>query len=146
MHVRSPSLCRGLALGVAALLLLSGCGGSSAIPRPRTHAAVLTEKDFDISAPIRLPAGEVVLRVHNEGPDAHELIAVPGSAGSLPLRADGLTVDEEAIEHKEVGALEPGGGGAVRMLRLELRPGRYVFFCNMSGHFMGGMHAEVLVG
>lgn len=138
--------CRG-ALTAFAVLLLCGCAGSSTHPGAGTRAAVdLTEKDFDISAPIRLPAGEVVLRVHNEGPDAHELIAVPGSAGSLPLRAEGLTVDEEAIEHKEVGALEPGGAGAVRMLRLDLHPGRYVFFCNMSGHFMGGMHAEVLVG
>ena len=134
-------------VAACAVLLLCGCGGSSAHPRAGARAAVdLTEKDFNISAPIRLPAGEVVLRVHNEGPDAHELIAVPGSAGSLPLRADGLTVDEETIEHEEVGALEPGGAGAVRMLRLDLHPGRYVFFCNMSGHFMGGMHAEVLVG
>jgi uncharacterized cupredoxin-like copper-binding protein len=143
-----PSSLRSRGAVVAfAVLLLSGCSGSGAHQHARARAAVaLTEKDFDIAAPLHLPAGEVVLRVHNEGPDAHELIAVPGSAGSLPLRADGLTVAEEAIEHKEVGALEPGGAGDVRTLRLDLRPGRYVFFCNMSGHFMGGMHAEVLVG
>jgi uncharacterized cupredoxin-like copper-binding protein len=143
-----PSSLRCLGAVVAvAVLLLCGCGGSSARPRAGTRAAVaLTEKDFAISAPLRLPAGEVVLRVHNEGPEAHELIAVPGSASSLPVRADGLTVAEEAVEREEVGALEPGAPGAVRTLKLDLRPGRYVFFCHMSGHFMGGMHAEVLVG
>ena len=39
----------------------------------------------------------------------------------------------------------PGEPGATRYLTVELRPGRYVFFCNMEGHFMAGMHAEVEV-
>jgi uncharacterized cupredoxin-like copper-binding protein len=30
-------------------------------------------------------------------------------------------------------------------LRLHLRPGRYVMFCNMSGHYLGGMDTDVVV-
>ena len=63
----------------------------------------------------------------------------------LPLRADGLTVNEEAIQTREAGTLEPGHAGAVRDLQLHLAPGRYVLFCNMEGHYMGGMHAELVV-
>src|SRR5207245_6815528 len=92
--------------------------------------------------------GEVALRVHNQGPDKHELIVArvgtSGAAG-LPLRADGVTLDEEAPQKAEVGELEPGAPGGVRTLRLKLAPGHYVFFCNMAGHFLGGMHADVVV-
>ena len=31
------------------------------------------------------------------------------------------------------------------MLKLHLAPGRYLLFCNMEGHYMGGMHTELVV-
>jgi uncharacterized cupredoxin-like copper-binding protein len=129
-----------LSAGVA----LSGCGSTRAsASTPRTAAIV--ERDFHIQAPTTLHSGTVTLRVHNEGPDQHELIIVPGTKSSLPLRKDGLTVDEETVESSEPGSLEPGEPGSTRDLTVDLRPGRYVFFCNMEGHFMAGMHAEVEV-
>jgi uncharacterized cupredoxin-like copper-binding protein len=105
----------------------------------------IRERDFSISAPRRLPAGDIVLRVHNRGPDAHELIVVRSADGVLPLRADGLTVDEDRVERATVGALEPGSPGSTRVLRLHLAPGTYVLFCNMSGHYLGGMRSVVVV-
>jgi len=139
------------AAGSALLLAcaaVAGCGKSS--PRPPAAAAgpvvAVTERDFHIEGPTRLKAGPVTLRVHNEGPDQHELIVVPTTSGRLPLRADGLTVAEEAIAESEPGSLEPGEPGAVRYLHLNLAPGRYILFCNMEGHYMGGMHHEVVVG
>ena len=135
-------------IAVAVLLpaLAAGCGSAQ---RETTSGTVgVTEKDFKISAPSRLASGEVALSVQNHGPDKHELIvARVGSAGaaSLPLRADGVTLDEEALQKAEVGELEPGAPGSVRTLRLKLAPGHYVFFCNMAGHFLGGMHADVVV-
>jgi uncharacterized cupredoxin-like copper-binding protein len=30
-------------------------------------------------------------------------------------------------------------------LRVLLKPGRYVLFCNMAGHFMAGMHTDLVV-
>jgi uncharacterized cupredoxin-like copper-binding protein len=106
----------------------------------------VSERDFHISAPTVLHAGEVAFTVRNEGPERHEfIVAHVGSGGGLPLRADGLTIDEEAVQKQEVGELEPGDPGAVRTLRLKLSPGRYVFFCNMAGHYLGGMRHEVVV-
>jgi uncharacterized cupredoxin-like copper-binding protein len=61
------------------------------------------------------------------------------------MRSDGLTVDEERLQRSEVGVLEPAESHAVRDLRLHLTPGRYVLFCNMSGHFIGGMHKLLVV-
>jgi uncharacterized cupredoxin-like copper-binding protein len=30
-------------------------------------------------------------------------------------------------------------------LHLHLTPGRYVLFCNMAGHYLGGMHRTLVV-
>ena len=124
-----------------------GCGTQKPAATGAGGLAV-AERDFRISAPATLPAGEVTLRVRNRGPDRHELIVArvgPAGAAALPLRADGLTLDEEALQKREVGELEPGAPGSVRTLQLNLAPGHYVFFCNMAGHFLGGMHADVVV-
>ncbi len=153
--IRTPTLRRGRPGGVVTSLTLaaacaltafalSGCGSTRASAAPE-HAVAVTERDFHITAPTVLQSGTVTLRIHNAGPDQHELIVVPGTIASLPLRSDGLTVDEEALEASEPGSLEPGEPGSTRDLTVQLKPGRYVFFCNMEGHFMAGMHAEVEV-
>jgi len=49
------------------------------------------------------------------------------------------------VGRSEPGSLEPAGAGAHRALTVHLSPGRYVFFCNMEGHYMAGMHTEVVV-
>ena len=93
-----------------------------------------------------MDAGDVDFQADNHGPDAHELIVArvaPG--GHLPLRSDGLTVDEEGLKRAIVGALEPGESGDVRSLRVRLAKGRYVLFCNMSGHYMAGMETVLTV-
>ena len=127
------------------LLAVAGCG--SGRPSADAHATRIrvTERDFRISAPRHVRSGDVLVSVHNRGPDAHELIVVRDGA-RLPLRRDGSTVSEEKLEPVEAGALEPGQPGSVRTLRLHLAPGRYTLFCNMSGHYLGGMHAELVVG
>jgi len=102
------------------------------------------EKDFRIVVrPKRVPAGNVELVLRNDGPVTHELIVVRGRRSHLPLRHDGLTIDEDALP--ETGVLEGAGPGHVRRLRLQLMPGRYQLFCNMAGHFLAGMHAELVV-
>jgi uncharacterized cupredoxin-like copper-binding protein len=83
--------------------------------------------------------------VHNAGPDEHEFIVMRGTATELPLQNDGLTVNETAVKSRLVGELEPGGPGLTRNLRLKLAPGRHMFYCDMTGHFMGGMHTDVVV-
>jgi uncharacterized cupredoxin-like copper-binding protein len=133
-----------LAVASSVALALGGCGSSRA-KAPRGHAVDVTERDFHIAAPAVLRSGTVTLRIHNEGPDEHELIIVPGTKASLPLRKDGLTIDEEAVEASEPGSLAPGQPGSTRYLTVTLKPGRYVLFCNMEGHFMAGMHTEVTV-
>ena len=105
------------------LVLASACSGSDHASSARGTETV-TERDFHIAAPAGLAAGEVTLTVHNEGPDAHELIVVRADRARLPLRSDGLTVDEEGLGKVIVGALEPG---------------------STAGHYLGGMHTTMVV-
>jgi hypothetical protein len=126
-----------------AAVLLAGCGSEQ--QTASRAGVVVTERDFKISAPKQLAPGDLVLHARNEGPDEHELIVARIGPLGLPMRGDGLTLSEEALEHSEAGALEPGAPGSERELQVKLRPGRYVFFCNMAGHYMGGMRTEVVV-
>ena len=137
-----------MAIGVAASagLLAVGCGGnSSASSTGSTPIISISERDFAITAPTTVQAGEVILRVTNRGPVGHELIVVRAPNADLPMRSDGLTVDEERLQHSEAGALEPIDAPATRDLDVHLTPGRYVLFCNMSGHYIGGMHHVLVV-
>ena len=127
-----------------ALLACSGCGSGSR--EAGAHVVRVTERDFRISAPKHVRSGDLLLFVRNRGPDAHELIVVRDRSTRLPLRRDGSTVSEEKLEPVIAGALEPGQPHSVRKLRLHLAPGTYELFCNMSGHYLGGMHTKLVVG
>ena len=48
------------------------------------------------------------------------------------------------MERSIAGALEPGEPGT-RRLHVRLTPGHYELFCNMSGHYLGGMERELEV-
>jgi uncharacterized cupredoxin-like copper-binding protein len=127
------------------VLLLAACGSGAPVNPANGAIAAVTEGDFTIGAPAQLKAGNVVLRVHNKGPDEHELIVVRAKNPRLPFRADGFTVDEEALQRSEPGSLVPGQPGSTRDLRIHLAPGRYVLFCNMAGHYLGGMRTDLVV-
>jgi uncharacterized cupredoxin-like copper-binding protein len=70
---------------------------------------------------------------------------VKAGSAPLPLRRDGLTVDEDAVADRTAVSLEPQPAGAVTQTRARLTPGRYVLFCNMSGHYLAGMRRELVV-
>lgn len=127
-----------------ALLACPACGSGG--HQAAAHVVRVTERDFRISAPKHVRSGDLLLSVSNRGPDAHELIVVRDRSSVLPLRRDGSTVSEEKLEPLIAGALEPGQPGSRRTLRLHLAPGTYELFCNMSGHYLGGMHAKLVVG
>ena len=90
-------------------------------------------------------AGDVRLVIRNKGPGHPRAARRPGRR-ALPLRSDGLTVDEEKLEPVTVADCEGEPPEAVHVLRaVNLRPGRYELFCNMSGHYLGGMDARLVV-
>ncbi len=129
-----------------ALALLPACSAGSNDRAARGTVVRVTERDFRIKvSPARVRAGAVRLLIRNKGPDTHELYIARSRPGGLTLRSDALTVDEEAIEDAVVGEEEAEEPGSTHQLLLHLKPGRYELFCNMAGHYLGGMHAQLVV-
>jgi uncharacterized cupredoxin-like copper-binding protein len=133
-----------VAILAVAVFVISGCSASQPNKRSHGQAVSVHERDFKIAlAQTRVRAGDVTLSVDNKGPDSHELIVVKSNTARLPLRRDGITVDEDALHHSIPGSLEPERPGDHR-LKLHLSPGRYELICNMTGHYFGGMRAHLV--
>ena len=133
--------------GFVVLALVTAACSSSSQGASRSVGSQVDVKvrDFHIKAPTRIPAGSVTLRVRNLGPDTHELLLVRDDGKALPLRPDDLTIDEDAVKPRTVSELEDDHPGTHRVWKLQLAPGRYELVCNMSGHYLGGMHARLVV-
>ena len=92
-------------------------------------------------------AGEVTFEVLNSSTDTvHEVIVAVLLDLTTPLvylDSEGK-VDEDKSGHHlgEVSELEPGKTGA---LRLDLKPGHYLLYCNIAGHYMAGMWTLITV-
>jgi uncharacterized cupredoxin-like copper-binding protein len=150
MRLRTPTLlpAAGLVLCLFACALaavgLTACSSGSS-REVRGTVVHVTVRDFHIKLePARIPAGDARLVIENKGPDTHELLVVRGDS-ALPLRKDGLTVDEDTIEPDTLATAEGEPPGATEVLRLRLRRGHYELFCNMAGHYLGGMSARLVV-
>ena len=94
-----------------------------------------------------VPAGTVRFRILNQGPSTHELnvVRTARAPGKLPLQRDGLTINEDAPGMDFINEAEGLDIGDRRTLVLRLAPGNYVLYCNMEGHYLGGMHAAFTV-
>lgn len=136
-----------LGFGLCAVAVaITACASGSGKQRSAGTLVSVRERDFRIHLkPARVPAGRVDLKVDDVGPADHELILIRAIRGPLPLRHDGLTVDEDALRSVTIGVLEPATPGTIRHLDTRLRKGRYEVFCNMAGHYLGGMHAFLVV-
>jgi hypothetical protein len=143
---RASRLGVGLVLCVFVPVLLSACSSGSSDRAGAGAVVRVNERDFRITvSPARVRAGAVRLLLRNKGPDTHELLVVRSSHRPLPLRLDGLTVNEAALEPVTAGVEEAQSPGAAEELLLHLKPGRYELFCNMAGHYLGGMRAVLVV-
>jgi uncharacterized cupredoxin-like copper-binding protein len=131
-------------LPVAAALLLSACSGGS--PAVSGSTVNVTLHDFRIeSSTSASSTTDVVFQIHNRAPATHEFVIVRSDLppDQLPIAADGLSVDEELF--RPAGEIGEVDSGTTEMLSIHLAPGRYVFFCNLEGHYLGGMHGVLEV-
>jgi hypothetical protein len=115
---------------------------------PKGAPVKVHEHDFALTTdtPV-VPVGYVTFEVRNTGPSTHEFIVARTdlSADALPLQKNDITVDEHSSQIHEVGSLSAVRLGTTRDLTLKLPAGHYVLFCNLSGHYRGGMYALLTV-
>ena len=92
------------------------------------------------ATPDAVPAGRITFEVTNSSKETvHEMIIAPvkGDKVPLPYNKDEMRVEEEKAGHLgEVSELDPGASGA---LTLTLKPGQYILYCNIPGHYVMGM-------
>lgn len=96
--------------------------------------------------PKSVKAGRVTFEVTNTSKDMiHEMVVspVPDSGRPLPYDKSLAKVDEDAAGHLgEVSELSPGKSGS---LSLALKPGKYILYCNVPGHYALGMWTLITV-
>ena len=90
--------------------------------------------------------GKVTFEVTNASKTMiHELIVAPVKDENqiMPYDDAGYKVKEEDSTHLgEVSELDPGKTGS---LTLDLKPGKYLLYCNLPGHYMAGMWTMIEV-
>jgi uncharacterized cupredoxin-like copper-binding protein len=118
-------------------------------PTPSGTPVNVLLEDFRVQQDAAVvPAGTVRFRILNQGPTSHELIVVrtDRAPDKLPLQRDGLTVNEEGpgidLVDEAEGLLDIDDR---QTLVLDLAAGNYVLYCNLEGHYLGGMHAALTV-
>jgi uncharacterized cupredoxin-like copper-binding protein len=84
--------------------------------------------------------GKVKFNVTNKSSNViHEMILAPvaDEAKLLAYIEKENKVDEESSIHLgEVSELDPGKSGT---LIIDVKPGKYILYCNLAGHYMAGM-------
>ena len=117
-------------------------------PTPRGTPVDVLLKDFQVLRDAAVvPAGTVSFRIRNQGPTTHEVIFVRTNHApdKLPLQPDGLTVDEEEDGVEFLDEVEGLDIDDRQTLDLDLAAGNYVLYCNLEGHYLGGMYAALTV-
>jgi uncharacterized cupredoxin-like copper-binding protein len=99
-----------------------------------------TEYAFDPKALTAKP-GKLEITLDNKGKAPHELVVLKTDAapGSLKV-TDGRVSEDDAI-----GEVEEIDGGGTKSASVDLEAGKYVFVCNVPGHYADGMSGSLTV-
>jgi len=96
--------------------------------------------------PATVKAGPATFRVTNEAStEEHEMIVVRLRSADQkgPMIKGKDRVNEDKLHSSgEVQDLKAGAGGE---LTADLKPGTYLVFCNIKGHYRAGMHSKLVV-
>ncbi|HZP25451.1 MAG TPA: hypothetical protein VFB90_00195 [Dehalococcoidia bacterium] len=89
-------------------------------------------------------AGDLTLSARNGGTTLHELVVIKTDTAEDKLPATNGKVDEEKAG-EVIGEIDQFNAGLTRAGTLNLKAGKYVFICNIVGHYELGMHAAFTV-
>jgi uncharacterized cupredoxin-like copper-binding protein len=112
----------------------------------RTLTVKMTDYAFNPKNPT-IKAGTTTIEAVNEGKVEHELVIFQGkNPANLPTEPNG-GVDEEKLDKMvgETGEIPEVQAGETKSAKFELKPGKYVVFCNVPGHYVAGMYGTLTV-
>ncbi|MDP9329976.1 MAG: cupredoxin domain-containing protein [Actinomycetota bacterium] len=150
----------GVAAVLSAIFVLAACSSDNSTaggttPPPTSPAAadgtvsVLLSQWSVAPSASSAPAGSITFSVTNEGTMIHEFVVerTDTLAADIPVKsfegeADRIDEDTAGTNDGETGDM---AAGATQSLTVDLKPGHYVFFCNLPGHYAQGMHLDFTV-
>jgi uncharacterized cupredoxin-like copper-binding protein len=107
-----------------------------------------TLKDFSIALdPASSTQGDVNFKIKNNGPSQHEFVVVQTDldAAKLPYDDQSSTVKEESDGVTSIDEREDINPGKSATLKVNLKPGHYVVFCNIPTHYRQGMYVNLTI-
>lgn len=122
---------------------------SAAAAAPASVKVRLTNKggkDRILLSTHQVKAGPVEFHIKNiSKTEMHEFLVTPWTKPitALPYNSKKAQVVETKLPH--LAGVEDMKPGAVAILRLPLKAGRYVVFCDQPGHYKNGMEARFVV-
>ena len=131
------------AVSLAFVLLAVSCTPApESAPTDSQVVAELADKTITVNVP-SVKAGKVKIGVRNVGTMQHSLAVLKTDLAPDKLPVDGASA--KAKEDGKVGEIASIPAGKSAAVTLDLEPGKYVFICNIAGHYQLGMHTGFTV-
>jgi uncharacterized cupredoxin-like copper-binding protein len=138
MKVRSRRIAArrvGTAGALAAIGVLA-----AGVPADAASSLSVKLSEFKLAPAKRsVPHGRVTFSVRNTGSTEHELVVIRTNKKASQLAKGGTASEKGAVGEVEVGQ------GRTKRLTLNLSKGHYALICNIGGHYMAGMRADLTV-
>jgi uncharacterized cupredoxin-like copper-binding protein len=149
-------------LGIAFLLVgATACSNASSSPTsagPKQSSSSATTSggvdvqlnQWSVTPSTTTPsAGPVTFNVTDAGTIPHEFVVLRTKTEAADIsiekfegEPDRINEDTAGTNVGETGDLQPG---ASKSVTIDLKPGHYVFLCNLPAHYQSGMHVDVTV-
>jgi uncharacterized cupredoxin-like copper-binding protein len=129
---------------LAALALLVAACAQPAADAPAGSQVVAEMADYKITVNVSsVKAGSIKIGVRNLGTMEHSFEVIKTDLPPDKLPVDGASA--KAKEDGKVGGIASIAAGKSAAMTLDLTPGKYVFICNVAGHYQLGMHTGFTV-
>jgi len=125
-----------------ALLVVSCAQSAESAPSDSQVVAELADSKITVSVP-SVKAGKIKIGVRNLGTMEHSFEVLKTDLAPDKLPVDGASA--KAKEDGKVGEIKSIAAGKSAAVTVDLTPGKYVFICNIAGHYQIGMHTGFTV-
>jgi uncharacterized cupredoxin-like copper-binding protein len=124
-------------------ILVASCGGApEAAPTDSQVVAEMTDYKITVNVP-SAKAGKIKIGVRNLAAMEHSFEVIKTDLPQDKLPVDGASA--KAKEDGKVGEIKSLPAGKSGAVTLDLQSGKYVFICNIAGHYQLGMHTGFTV-
>jgi uncharacterized cupredoxin-like copper-binding protein len=128
---------------MALALIVGACSApAESAPSGSQVVAELADNKITVNVP-SVKAGKVKIGVRNLGTMEHSFEVLKTDVPQEKLPVDGPSA--KAKEDGKVGDIPSIPAGKSAAVTIDLVPGKYVFICNIAGHYQLGMHTGFTV-